>query len=408
MQRQIERYLFITLVTCLAILTGCGEVGEPLRSAPGPDEDAQTTETIAEHLERPGVLRQVWGDVDGQDVHLYTLANSTGTICKVTNWGAILTELHVRDRLGNLADVVLGFGSLASYLGRDGQTNSNPGYMGCTIGRYCNRIRDGRFELESTTYQLQRNNDSSHLHGGTRGWDKQVWAGETLERADGPAVRFTLISPDGDENYPGEVRAEVVYILTEDDSLRIEFTATTDKSTPLSMTNHTYFNLAGEGSGSISDHELELKSTEHVVCDRQGIPTGKIAPVEGTPWDFTSPLPVGQRLDELTGDPGGYEINYVLRAEKISEPQLAGTLYDVASGRLLELLTTEVGLVFYSGNYLDGSLIGKSCQPYHKHSGLCLEPQFHPDSPNRPEFPSCILQPDEQYRQVTIYRFDLR
>ena len=406
----INRFISTPTTAYMAcwVMLLCGNFGRLTSTVSYAVEDDQLNAKSRHMAERPRLERENWGNVEGRQVHRYTLENCNGTVCKLTNWGATLTELHVRDHLGELADVVLGFENLDSYLNREGQGGPNPGYMGCTIGRYCNRIRDGRFELGGTSYQLSRNNDPNHLHGGTQGWDKRVWEGTACEHQDGPAVRFTLISPNGDENYPGKVRAEVVYVLTEDDSLRIEFSATTDKPTPLSMTNHTYFNLAGEGSGSVLDHRLKLVTDNYVVCDTFGIPTGEIRPTKGTAWDFKHLRLVGERLNELNGNPGGYEINCILRNEKTNIPELAATLFHPASGRVLELLTTEVGLIFYSGNYLDGSLRGKSGKPYEKHFGLCLEPQFHPDSPNRPQFPSSILLPGKTYRQVIVYRFRLR
>ncbi|MEK6246849.1 MAG: galactose mutarotase [Planctomycetales bacterium] len=347
-----------------------------------------------------------WGTADGKEVFLYTLTNADGTICKLTNWGATVTELHTRDKNGGMADIVQGYESFARWLDPDGKGNPNPDYFGCTIGRYCNRIGNGKFELDGQTYELTKNNDPSHLHGGGTGWDKQVWNGDMLKNQNG--VRFSLISPDGDENYPGEVKAEVVYVLTDDNELRIEFSATSDKATPISMTNHSYFNLSGEGSGTILDHELELAAPTYTVFDSNGIPTGEIAPVDGTPVDFTQAKPIRKDFDKMGSDPGGYDHNFVLRDEKVSEPELAATVYDPKSGRELQLSTTEVGIQFYTGNFLDGSRKGKSGKAYEKNFAFCLEPQYHPDSPNQPSFPSCILKPGEKYSQVSVYKFGVR
>lgn len=360
------------------------------------------------NFERTAVKQEAWGNSDGKEVFLYTLTNKNGVICKLTNWGATVTELLLPDRNGNVDDVVLGFESFDRWLDSDGKGSTNPAYMGVTVGRVCNRIAGGHFELDGKTHQLAKNNEPNHLHGGTEGWDKKVWEGEVLEREDGAGVRFTLVSPDGDENYPGEVAAEVIYILTDDNSLKIEFAATSDQRTPVNMTNHSYFNLAGEGKGTILDHKLKLEATSHTEFDDTGIPTGKFAPLEGTPLDFTQEQRVGEKIGQIQGDPGGYDHNFVLREEKASEPQLAATLYDPKSGRELKLYTTEVGVQFYSGNYLDGSLKGKSGTKYEKHFGLCLEPQFHPDSVNQAHFPDSVLKPSQRYEHKCLYKFGTR
>ena len=352
--------------------------------------------------------QEEWGTVGDQTVYLYTLTNANGLVCKLTNWGALLTELHVPDRDGNLADVVLGFDSLPRWLDGGGTGKPNPAYMGCTVGRYCNRIANGRFTLDGKDYQLAQNDGDHTLHGGAAGWDKKVWNGEIVAQDQGAAVRFQLVSPDGDENYPGEVAAEVVYTLTDEDALRIEMSATTSAATPVNMTNHAYFNLAGQGSGTVLDHTLQLVADRFTVFDEASIPTGEIKAVAGTPFDFTSATRIGERIDQLTGDPGGYDQNYVVRDAKVAQPEQVATLYEPTSGRVMDVASTEVGIQFYSGNYLDGSLVGKDGKKYEKHFGLCLEPQFHPDSPNRPEFPDCILKPDQTYRHITVLQFSTR
>jgi len=375
----------------------------------GCKKKSQSTKAdVFKKTEGTTVKKEAWGNIDGKEVFLYTLTNSNGMVCKLTNWGATVTELHVPDRDGNVEDVVLGFESLDRWLDSDGKGTTNPAYMGATIGRVCNRIADGRFELDGKAHQLAKNNGPNHLHGGDEGWDKKVWEGKVLEQQDGVGVRFLLVSPDGDENYPGEVTAEVVYLLTDDDALKVEFGATTDQRTPVNMTNHSYFNLAGEGEGTILDHELKLESPQQTAFDETGIPTGKLARLEKTPLDFTAAQRIGARIGEIPGDPGGYDHNFVLREEKVSEPQLAATLYDPKSGRELQLYTTEVGIQFYSGNYLDGSLRGKSGKKYEKNFGLCLEPQFHPDSPNQAHFPDSILEPGQRYEHKCVYQFGVR
>jgi aldose 1-epimerase len=369
---------------------------------------SQNQSKNTQNNERSTVEKQAWGTADGKQVFLYTLTGKDGMVCKLTNWGATITELRLPDRNGKVEDVVLGFESLDRWLDSDGKGTTNPAYMGCTVGRVCNRIANGQFALDGQSHQLAKNNGPNHLHGGDEGWDKKVWTGEIIKRQDGEGVKFTLTSPDGDENYPGEVKAEVVYVLADDNSLKIEFAATSDRQTPVNMTNHSYFNLAGEGKSTILDHQLKLESQAHTEFDSTGIPNGKMVAIEGTPLDFTAARQIGERIANIPGDPGGYDHNFVLREEKVSEPQLAATLYDPQSGRELQLYTTEVGIQFYSGNYLDGSLTGKSGSNYEKHFGLCLEPQFHPDSPNQPDFPNAILKPGEQYEHKCVYKFGVR
>lgn len=416
------------LLSCIAmaVLVGCNSADSPKKSGSndgaqagenpatgntGDDsgEKPKANETATTGEETNGVKREEWGTAgDGQKVFLFTLTNKNGTVCKLTNWGALISELHVRDKGGKLGDVVLGYESLERWLDSDGNGKANPSYFGCTVGRYCNRIANGTFELDGETYLLAQNNGPSHLHGGKVGWDKKVWAGEIVDHDDGQAVKFQLTSPDDDEGYPGNVQAEVIYVLTDDDALRIELSATTDKATPVNMTNHTYFNLAGEGSSTILDHELKLETAKYTEFGENDIPTGEIKSVEGTPFDFTKSTRIGDRIDKLAGEPGGYDQNYLLREEKVEQPALAATVHDPASGRVLEILTTEVGIQFYSGNYLDGSLVGKTGKKYEKHFGFCLEPQFHPDSPNKPQFPSSTLKPGERYSHITIFKFGVR
>ena len=360
-----------------------------------------------------GVSTESWGEYEGKDVSLYTLTNKNGVTAKVTNWGAVLTELHTKDKDGNLADIITGYETLDKWLNAGGPGKANPDYFGCTVGRYCNRISGAKFSLDGADYTLAANNDPSHLHGGNVGWDKKVWDGEIVDHSEGQAVKLTLTSADGDEGYPGTVEAEIVYILTDDDELRLEFSATTDKATPISMTNHSYFNLAGQGSGTILDHECKIEADRFTVFDETGIPTGEIKPVAGTVFDFTKSTRIGDRMDKLpaneeTGSVGGYDQNYVLRDAKIANPVLAGTFYEPTSGRVLKVLTTEVGVQLYSGNYLDGSRVGKDGKKYEQHFAFCFEPQFHPDSPNQADFPSSILKPGETYSQITVFKFETK
>jgi len=400
----------LALIVASSLLLGCTKSAENKAEQAKKTDDPAKTEEPSETAttEESNVHKQPWGETDGKEVFLYTLTNRDGAVVKLTNWGAIVTEVHVKDKNGDLADVALGYDLFDRWMDSDGQGKSNPSYFGCIVGRYCNRIANGKFEIDGTEYALAKNNDPSHLHGGNNGWDKHVWDSEPVSSDNGQAVRFRLTSPDLDEGYPGEVKAEVVYTLTDDNELKIEMSATTNKITPVNMTNHTYFNLAGEGSGTILDHNLKLEADRFTEFNENGIPTGEIKSVTGTPLDFTKETRIGDRIEELKGDPGGYDQNYVLRDEKVAEPKLAAMVYEPSSGRVLEVYTTEVGIQFYSGNYLDGTLTGKSDKSYDKHFGFCIEPQFHPDSPNQADFPSSLLKPGDKYQHTTIFKFSVR
>ena len=334
---------------------------------------------------------------EGEQVDIYTLVNSGGMVAKVMTYGAILTELHVPDRNGQLADVVLGFDKLDAYL------EGHP-YFGATTGRVANRISVGKFTLDGKEYSLARNNGPHHLHGGEKGLDKRVWKALATETDGNPSVQFTYLSPDGEEGYPGNLSMTVIYTLTNDDELRIDYTATTDKATPVNLTHHSYFNLSGAGEGSILDHELTLNADHYTPVDNTGIPIGEIKPVTGSVMDFTEPVPIGARIDEVGGDPGGYDHNYVLRSQDRTLA-LCARVRDPKSGRVMEIFTTEPGVQFYTGNYLDGTLTGKGDKIYEKRYGFCLEAQHYPDSVNHPGFPSIILRPGETYRQTTVHRF---
>ncbi len=337
---------------------------------------------------------------DGQQVDLYTLTNKNGLIAKIMTYGALLTELHVPDRDGKIGDVVLGFNDLAGYL------KGHP-YFGATTGRVANRIAKGRFTLDGKEYTLATNNGPNHLHGGNVGLDKRVWKAKEVPAESGRAVKLTYLSPDGEEGYPGRLDIEVTYTLSSADELRIDYKAVTDKPTPVNLTNHSYFNLAGAGSGPILDHELTLFADHYTPVDAAGIPTGEIAPVQGTVMDFAKPMSIGARIDQLTGSPGGYDHNYVLNNQD-GTLALAARVYEAKSGRQMEVLTTEPGVQLYTGNFLDGTVTGKGGKIYKQRYGLCLETQHYPDSVNQPSFPSTILRPGMTYRQTTIYRFSTR
>jgi aldose 1-epimerase len=346
------------------------------------------------------LLRMDFGKTpEGAPVDLYVLTNGKMT-AKVMTYGAILTELHVPDRNGKLADVVLGFDSLDSYLA------GHP-HFGATTGRVANRVAKGRFTLDGTEYKLAVNNGPNSLHGGLKGFDKKVWKAEDASGPAGAAVKLTYTSPDGEEGYPGNLAVSVTYTVTPDNELRIDYEATTDKATPINLTNHSYFNLAGPASGPILDHELMLAADQYTAADDTLIPTGEIKSVTGTPLDFTKPAPIGARFDQLSGDPRGYDHNYVLRGEG-KTPALGARVYEPGSGRVLEMFTTEPGVQLYTANFLDGSVKGKGGVAYRKHQGFCLEAQHFPDSINHANFPSTVLRPGEKYTQTTIYKFSAR
>jgi aldose 1-epimerase len=337
---------------------------------------------------------------DGQPVELYVLSNSRGMLAKVITYGCIVTELHVPDRNGRLSDVVLGFDDLAGYLGW------HP-YFGAVIGRVANRIARGKFTLDGIEYTLAANDGLNHLHGGLRGFDKVVWQSDPVRANDGIGVKLNYHSRDREEGYPGNLSVTVTYILTERNELRIDYTATSDKATPVNLTNHSYFNLTGaeKQRTNILGHELSLEANYFTLIDDELIPTGEIRPVQGTPLDFCKARAIGARLKELPG--GGYDHNFVLNSGG-GRLALAASVYEPIAGRFMEILTTEPCIQFYSGNYLDGSIIGKKGVTYQKYQGLCLEAQQFPDSVNDPNFPSTILRPGKTYARTTVYRFSTK
>lgn len=337
---------------------------------------------------------------DGTAIDLVTLSNDQGMEAKVSSYGAILTALTVPDREGRGADVVLGFDRLEDYL------KGHP-YFGTTTGRVANRIAGGVFELNGTTYNLAKNNGPNHLHGGDVGLDKKAWnAVAESSTGTGPvSVALTHLSPDGDEGYPGNLDLKVVYSLTADNELRIDYEATTDQPTPVNLTNHSYFNFSDPGRHDILDHELTLNADHYTPVDETSIPTGEIRAVAGTVMDFREPTRIGDRIEKLEGDPGGYDHNYVLNQATPGTLSLAARVRDPKSGRVMEIHTTEPGIQLYTANYLDGSLTGKGGAVYAKRHAFCLETQHFPDSVHHPGFPPIILQPGETYRQTTVHRF---
>ncbi|MBP8605873.1 MAG: galactose mutarotase [Phycisphaerae bacterium] len=339
---------------------------------------------------------------DGQKVDCFTLNNARGRIAKIITYGGIVTELWMPDRKGVLDDVVLGFDNLADY-----ETKSP--YFGCITGRYANRIAEGRFTLDGVEYSgLAINNGANHLHGGIKGFDKVVWQAEPFENAEGKGVKLHYLSRDMEEGYPGNLDVTVTYTLTDADELKIEYAAVTDKPTVCNLTNHSYFNLAGHGYGTHYEHQLMINADAFTpVWDAGAIPTGEILPVKGTPMDFTRPTPIGLRIDENYDQlvyGSGYDHNYVLNKSDAAL-SLAARVSEPTTGRVMECWTTEPGVQFYSGNYLDASLVGKGGKRYGRRFGFCLETQHYPDSPNKPNFPSTVLRPGQKFRSTTIFKF---
>jgi aldose 1-epimerase len=349
---------------------------------------------------KPAVHKTPFGKTaDGTPVDLYTLTNGKGMTAKVITYGCILTELGVPDRGGKPGDVVLGFDDLQSYLA------GHP-FFGAVVGRVANRIAKGKFTLDGKTYTLATNNGPNALHGGNKGFDKAVWKAEPVRHGDDVGVKLTHRSPDGDEGYPGNLDATVTYTLTPDSALRIDYRATTDKATPVNLSNHTYFNLGGAKSATILGEEMMINADKYTPVDETLIPTGEIKSVKGTPMDFTTPHTIGSRIEQLKGT-GGYDHNYVLRGEG-KGLHLAVRVNDPKTGRVMEMYSTEPGVQFYTGNFLDGTLKGRGGVTYQRHQGFCLEAQHFPDSVNHPNFPSVILRPGQTYTQTTVYKFSTK
>jgi aldose 1-epimerase len=334
---------------------------------------------------------------DGAEIDLFILTNANGMKAKITTYGSILTELDVPDRDGKLGNVVLGFDNLAGYLA------GHP-HFGATTGRVANRIAKGKFTLDGKEYKLAVNNGPNALHGGLKGFDKVVWKGEAKVTPDTAAVELTYLSKDGEEGYPGNLTTMVTYTLTNENELRIDYKATTDKPTPVNLTNHSYFNLGGPASGDILDHELTIEADEYTPADDTLIPTGEIRSVKGTPLDFTKPAKISARISQVADKTGGYDHNFVLRS-KGGKLALAARAYDPKTGRVMEMYTTEPGVQLYTANFLDGKLKSKEGVPFKKHQAFCLEAQHFPDAVNHPDFPSIILRPGQTYKQTTMYKF---
>jgi aldose 1-epimerase len=342
---------------------------------------------------------------DGISVSRYVLTNKQGVEAVVISYGATLVSLKVPDRAGKSADVVLGYDTVEGY-------EQGKSYFGGTIGRYGNRIARGEFTLDGTTFHLPKNDGPNSLHGGTVGFNKRIWTGVDRSRPDAQVLELSYTSADGEEGYPGTLKVKVIYTLPADaNELRIDYTATTDKDTVINLTNHSYFNLSGDMTKEIVDHQLLLRASQFTLVDATLIPTGELRAARGTPFDFTKPTAIGARInqdDEQLKFGKGYDHNWVLERTKSGGLQLAAEVFEPASGRVLEVLTTEPGIQFYSGNFLDGTAKGKGGELYGHRTGLCLETQHFPDSPNHPSFPSTVLKPGETYRTSTVLRFSTR
>jgi aldose 1-epimerase len=368
--------------------------GRTLRQASQSPASQQTRTSVA-------VTRQPFGTLpDGTPVEIFTLTNASGVEVRAMTYGAIIVSLRTPDRSGRLGDIVLGFDTLQGYA-------KNDPHFGGVVGRYANRIANGRFTLDGHTYQLATNDGSNHLHGGAKGFDRVAWRGEPIESPQGVGVVLSRTSPDGEESYPGSLAVRVTYTLTDANELRVDYEATTDKPTVVNLSQHSYFNLAGEGSGDVLDHVVQINADRYTPVDATLIPTGELASLDGTPLDFRTPTPIGRRIDadnEQVKLGRGYDHNWVLNREG-GGLALAARVVGPKSGRTLEVSTDQPGVQFYTGNFLDGTVTGKGGHVYNHRNGFCLETQHFPDSPNHGNFPSTVLRPGETFRSTTVFKF---
>ena len=353
---------------------------------------------------KTNIKKQPFGKTpEGGTADLYTLTNRKGMEVAITNYGGIVVQLRVPDRKGTLADVVLGYDDLDGYV-------HDKAYLGALIGRYGNRIAQGKFTLGGKTYTLPRNNGENTLHGGLKGFNQALWRAKELESKDGPSLQLEYLSKDGEEGFPGNLSVKVIYTLTDENELKIEYSATTDKETVVNLTNHSYFNLAGAGNGDILQHQVMLKADKFIPVSESLIPTGELRSVQGTPMDFRTATAVGASIDQDDQQlkyGRGYDHTWVVESGGSKTPTLAASVYEPGTGRVLEVWTTEPGVQFYTGNFLDGAK-GKGGKIYQRRYALCLETQHFPDSPNQPNFPSTVLKPGQRYHTVTIYKFSAR
>lgn len=380
-----------------------GDPTDPTATDPAAPEDSATVTTTnskdSEGEKKMSVNKESYGTTpEGTEVDLFTLTNNNGLKVKIISYGAMIISVEVPDRDGKFENITLHRDSLEDYLA------DNP-YFGCVVGRYANRIAKGKFTLDDVEYTLATNNDANHLHGGEKGFDKHVWNADSFAPEDDNlvGVTFSLVSPDGDEGYPGEMTAAVTYTLSDEDELMIAYTAETDKPTVVNLTNHAYWNLAGAGSGDILKHELQVNSDSYLPVDDGLIPLGNLEPVKDTPMDFTTSQAIGSRIDQVED---GYDHCYVLNKSGDVDMSQAARIVEAESGRVMEIYTTQPAIQFYTGNFLDGTVTGSGVA-YEKHAAFCLETQHYPDSPNQPSFPSTVLRPGEPYEQITLHRFSV-
>ena len=377
MQNSSEWLTLLSTGLCAACLVGCAS----LSSTP-----------------MGRITQAPFGTVDGKPVTLFTLTNGKGAEVRICNYGGIVVSIKVPDRAGNLGDVVLGYDRLDDYV------KNNP-FFGCLVGRYGNRIAKGKFTLNGQLYTLAVNNGPNALHGGLKGFDKQVWEARALPSPTGPSLELRYLSKDGEEGYPGNLMVTALYTWTEDNELKLEYSATTDKDTVINLTQHTYFNLAGKGT--ILDHKIMLAADKFTPVDSTLIPTGELRPVDGTPFDFRTPTAIGARIgqdEEQLKFGNGYDHNFVIN-KPLGKLGLQARVTEPTTGRMLEVLSSEPGVQFYTGNFLDGTVTGKGGRVYQFRNAFCLEPQHYPDSPNQPAFPSAVLKPGQVYQNTIIYKF---
>ncbi len=381
-QKAMKRYLGFILVIVVAgsLLAGCAG-----------DRKQQKAE------EKMNMKRTLFGEVGEAQIYQYTFTNANGMSLSVINYGGIVTQLIVPDKDGKFHDVVLGYDNLQQYL------DDNSPYFGCIAGRYANRIALGKFELDGNLYQLATNNGPNHLHGGIQGFDKVVWDVADFILPDSAGVVLTYLSKDGEEGFPGNLMTKVIYTLNNQNELRIDYEAVTDKPTVVNLTHHSYFNLKGQGNGDVYDHQLQIFADQFIPVNENLIPTGELAPTENTLMDFTAPMEIGKGIHQVDG---GYDHTFVLNNFDGNVREVA-LVIENKSGRLMRVFSDQPGMQFYSGNFLDGSIKGKEGKVYEQHFGFCLETQHFPDSPNQPGFPSTVLRPDEKYATTTIYRFEV-
>ena len=391
-----RRYLGAGSLSSLLLLAACNSQPSAQQTTAQGSAANDSTRTAAMPTSAP------FGRItDGTEARLFTLTNAHGMQVTISNYGGTITGIRVPDKNGKAGDVVLGFDNVSGYQS-PAFLKSGP-YFGALIGRYGNRIKGGQFALNGQTYTLAKNNGPNTLHGGKKGFDKMIWEATPASTTDGQSLTLHLLSKDGEEGYPGNLTVTVVYTLTDDNALRIAYTATTDKATVLNLTNHAYFNLGLGQSKDVLAHEVTLPADRYTVVDATLIPTGELRPVKGTPFDFTTPHAIGARIAQV---PGGYDHNWVLN--QTTGLHSAATVYDPASGRTLEVTTDQPGVQFYTGNFLDGTLTGHNGTAYGKHAGFCLETQHFPDSPNQPKFPTTELKPGQTYHTTTEYKFGVR